>query len=183
MGNVVINGLTAVHAGSGGTLTTVDVCKTPNKCRPNTYTNMAVSSDSAKTAGSVIVNGNPACNQMSIFAQSTGDEPGSCGGVSSGTIKGIAEFITFSPNVFIEGLPAVRQTDLMVSNNRNTPPAPLQQPGASQPPSLSPQGVDQLDKSETPYEIEFDVSGVEMDLLNGMIEISDAEIKESDDGE
>ena len=130
-----------------------------------------MSSDSAKTAGTVIVNGNPACNQLSIFSKSTGDEPGSCGGVNSGTIKGIAEFVTYSPDVFIEGLPAVRQTDLMISNNRNTPPAPLQQPGAAQPPALSPEGAGDLEATETPYELEFDTTGDEMDLLKGMIEL------------
>ena len=60
MGNVVINGLTAVHAGSQGTLNTVDVCKTPSKCRPNAFNNVAKSGDAARTASSVMVNGNPA---------------------------------------------------------------------------------------------------------------------------
>lgn len=172
MGNVVINGRTSVHAGSGGVLQTVDVCKTPRRCRPQTYTNIAQSSNSAKTAGSVIVNGNPACNKDSIFAVSTGDEPGSCGGTSSGTIKQKAEFITFSNNVYIEGKPAVRQNDLMVSNNRNTPPAPVQQPGAGQPPSLSPKGADELQASDEPFEIGMTMVGDEMELLKGVLEES-----------
>lgn len=171
MGNVVINGRTSVHAGSGGVLQTVDVCKTPGKCRPRTYTNIAVSANSAKTAGTVIVNGNPACNKDSIFAVSSGDEPGSCGGVSSGTIKQKAEFITFSNNVFIEGKPAVRQNDLMVSNNRNTPPAPVQQPGAAQPPSLSPKGAGALEKTELPYEVAYEVAGKDMDLLKSFVQV------------
>lgn len=175
MGNVVINGRTSVHAGSGGVLQTVDVCKTPRRCRPQTYTNVAVSSNSAKTAGSVIVNGNPACNKDSIFAVSTGDEPGSCGGTSSGTIKQKAEFITFSNNVYIEGKPAVRQNDLMVSNNRNTPPAPVQQPGAGQPPSLSPKGAGDLEESKQPFQIAYDVAGVEIDMLKSLIQIEKTE--------
>ena len=170
MGNVVINGRTAVHAGSGGVLQTVDVCKTPRKCRGVAYTNIAVSSDSAKTAGTVIINGNPACKQDSIFAVSTGDEPGSCGGVSSGTIKQKAEFVTWSNNVFFEGKPATRLQDLMVSNNRNTPPAPVQQPGASQPPSLSPKGAGSLEVTEQPYEAVIDVASKDTHLLKSMIE-------------
>ncbi len=51
-------------------------------------------------------------------------------GIRGGTIAGKAEFITGSPNVFIEGIPAVRQGDMMVSNNCNTAPMPLSQPGA-----------------------------------------------------
>lgn len=35
-----------------------------------------------------------------------------------------------------KGRPAVRMGDLMVSNNGNTPPAPLMQPGAPLPPEL-----------------------------------------------
>ena len=174
MGNVVINGRTAVHAGSGGVLTTSDVCKTPGKCRPRTYTNIAVSSDSAKTAGTVIINGNPACKQDSIFAVSTGDEPGSCGGVNSGTIKQKAEFITWSNNVFFEGKPATRLQDLMVSNNRNTPPAPVQQPGAAQPPSLSPEGAGSLEATKN-YVVGGDLAGGDADLLNGMVEITKPE--------
>jgi hypothetical protein len=137
-GNVLINGRSAVHAGSGGTLSTMDVCNTPkgHSCPPRLYTNVAKSSDATKTAGSVKINGNPACMKSSIFSKSTGDQPGRCGGVSSGTIKGKAEFITASPNVMIEGEPAVRQFDLMVSNNQNTPPAPLMQGGGARPPFL-----------------------------------------------
>ena len=150
MGNVVINGRTSVHAGSGGTVTSPDVCKTPNRCRPNTYTNVAKSSDTASAAGSVIVNGNPACHKDAIFAVSSGDESGSCGGTASGTIKQKAEFITFSPNVFLENIPATRQADLMTSNNRNTPPMPVMQPGAAQPPALSPVGA-QANVEQTDY--------------------------------
>ncbi len=168
MGNVVINGRTAVHAGSGGVLTTSDVCKTPRKCRPRNYTNVAVSVDSAKTASSVFINGNPACHKDSIFSKSTGDEPGSCGGVKSGTIKQKAEFVTASNNVFIEGKPAVRQFDLMVSNNRNTPPAPLQQPGAAQPPSLSPEGAQALSLKELPHAVDMDTGGETLQLLKGI---------------
>lgn len=178
MSNVVINGLTAVHAGSGGTLTTVDVCKTPGKCRPRAYTNTATSSNSAKTAGSVMINGNPACNKDSNFAVSSGDEGGACGGVSSGTIKGMAEFITFSSNVFIEGIPAVRQTDLMVSNNKNTPPVPLQQAGAAQPPELSAEEPAVLDNQEKPFSYGFTIAGDVMNLQAGTLEISREEDSE-----
>ena len=139
-GNVLINGRTAVHAGSGGVVTSPDVCKAGGKCRANAFTNRARSGDASGTAGTVLVNGNPVCHKDSIFARSSGDEAGNCGGVRSGTIKGKAEFITFSPNVFIEGKPAVRQFDLMVSNNRNTPPMPLMQPGAAAAGQVSPEG-------------------------------------------
>ncbi|MDX1804749.1 MAG: DUF4150 domain-containing protein [Alcanivorax sp.] len=137
MSNVVINGRTAVHAASGGTFVAMDICKTPPFCQPLPYTNSALSKDASGTAGSVMINGQPACHIGSSFASSSGDEAGVCGGVMSGSIKGQAQFITASSNVLIEGQPAVRMGDMMVSNNGNTPPAPLQQPGAGIPADLS----------------------------------------------
>jgi len=147
MTNIVINGLTAVHAGSNGTLTTSDTCLTPPFCIPIPYTNIAKSQDAAMTASSILIQGNPACHIESIFAVSKGDAPGACGGIHSGTILGKAEFITASNNVFFEGKPAARQTDKMVSNNKNTAPMPLMQPGAGKPPAVSDEGPEQLDAS------------------------------------
>lgn len=137
MSNVVINGRTAVHAGSGGVFVSMDVCKTPPFCQPIPYTNTALSKDATGTASSVMINGQPACHISSTFAVSGGDEGGVCGGVMSGSIKGQAQFITSSSNVMIEGQPAVRMADQMISNNGNTPPAPLQQPGAGIPSDLT----------------------------------------------
>src|SRR5512142_651909 len=125
-GNVVINGRTAVHAGSGGTLKTDDVCKHRcSGCCTTTYPNVAQSGDTAGGASTVFVNGNPVAHAKSNFAKSTGDEAGKCGGTQSGTIQQKAEFLSSSPNVLIEGQPAVRQGDQMVSNMRNTPHEPL----------------------------------------------------------
>jgi len=45
LGNLLINGRSAVHAGSGGTLSTIDVCETPSGhgCKTVVYTNIAKS--------------------------------------------------------------------------------------------------------------------------------------------
>lgn len=159
MSNVNINGLTAVHAGSQGKLLTPDTCKVPGKvCTPTTFQNIAESTNASLTAPTVFVDGNPACHAKSIFAVSQGDEPGTCGGVASGTVKQMAEFITFSPNVFIEGKPAVRQTDLMVSNLRNTPPMPLMQPPAGQPPAVSAGTGEAMDPALVPDEVAWEAN-------------------------
>jgi len=161
-GKVLINGRTAVHAGSGGTVTSPDVCRTPDKCPPVAYNNVARSSDAARTASTVFINGHPVCHRDSIFATSSGDEGGSCGGVRSGTIKGRAEFITASPDVFIEGIPAVRQGDLMTSNNRNTPPMPLMQPGGAPPEGLGFEAL-QADQelADPPQRVDWSTAGEE----------------------
>ncbi|WP_084649467.1 DUF4150 domain-containing protein [Saccharospirillum impatiens] len=127
--NVLINGRTAVHAGSNGTLNTIDVCLTPsgNSVVPIPYPNVARSADTDKGAESVLINGNPACHIKSVFKKSTGDQPGNKKGVMSGTTKGEASFVSSGFDVLIEGQPAVRAMDMMVSNKKNTPPAPLMQ--------------------------------------------------------
>ncbi len=182
MSNVLFNGLTAVHADSNGILTTSDTCLTPPFCVPIPYTNIAKSQDAAKTASSVTINGNPACVFTSNFAVSQGDAPGACGGIISGTILGMAEFITFSNDIFIEGIPVVRQTDKMVSNNKNTSPMPLQQPGAGKPPDVSDEGPKELDET-APFEFKIEVSGAAPNMLKPLIQIGMAEDQLNDDDE
>jgi len=132
-GIVLINGRSAVHAGSGGMYRGPDVCNTPDGegCSPVLYSNVARSEHAEHTASSVKIHGHPACHAKSIFSHSSGDEAGRCGGVASGTTRGKAEFLTHSPDVFFEGEPAVRQFDLMVSNHRNSAPMPLMQEGGA----------------------------------------------------
>ncbi len=169
MGNVLINSRTAVHADSGGTVSSPDVCKVPDKCRPRAFRNVAKSANAGQTAATVFINGQPACHKDSIFTTSSGDEGGACGGVRSGTIKGKAEFITASPNVMIEGVPAVRQGDLMTSNNRNTPPMPLMQPGAGKPPEVAMEGPGaELEAAEQPERSDWATVGEEAMLEKGI---------------
>jgi hypothetical protein len=130
---VGVNKLSVVHAGSSGTtIAFPDVCKTPSPAGPIPipYPNIAMSSDSADTAKNVKCDGNPVCLKDSNFKTSTGDEPGSAGGgVASSKIKGKAEFVNYSFDVKFEGKNVPRAFDLMLHNQKNTPPFPvLQQP-------------------------------------------------------
>ncbi len=174
-GNVLVNGRTAVHAGSGGVLTTVDVCLTKigKSTVPIPYTNIARSSDADKTAGSILINGHPACHKQSTFAKSSGDEPGNRKGVRSKTITEKAEFITAASTVFFEGVPAVRQGDLMVSNNRNTAPMPLVQPGAGAPPTLTLEGAEEKDEKEFPERFDLGHLGQDTSMLKGIFSAED----------
>jgi hypothetical protein len=130
---VGVNNLSVVHAGSSGTtIAFPDVCKTPTPGGPIPipYPNIAMSSDTADGAKSVKCDGNPVCVKDSNFKMSTGDEAGSAGGgVASSKIKGKAEFVNYSFDVKIEGKNVPRAFDLMLHNQKNTPPFPvLQQP-------------------------------------------------------
>ncbi|MBU0620633.1 MAG: DUF4150 domain-containing protein [Gammaproteobacteria bacterium] len=132
--NININGESAVHMGSEGKLTTSDTCMTPPYCVPITYTNLAESKVADQTVSSVKIQGNPACNQKSIFKISQGDSPGCCGGVASGSVGQMTKFIEGSSNVTIGGEPAVYNGLLKTSNAENTDSKPLVQPPAGKAP-------------------------------------------------
>lgn len=130
---VGVNNLSVVHAGSSGTtIAFPDVCKTPSPGGPIPipYPNVAQSSDTADGAKSVAADGNPICVKDSNFKMSTGDEAGTAGGgVASNKTKGKAEFVNYSFDVKVEGKNVPRAFDLMLHNDKNTPPFPvLQQP-------------------------------------------------------
>lgn len=128
---VGVNNLSVVHQASNGVTTAFpDVCKTPSPGGPIPipYPNIAQSSDTAQGASTVKCDGNPTCVQDSNFMVSTGDEAGSAGGgVVSNKIKGKAEFVNYSFDVKFEGKAVARALDLMLHNDKNTPPFPLVQ--------------------------------------------------------
>ncbi len=156
---VIINGKTVVHQNSLGKLHTLDVCLTPPYGAPIPFKNLAKSEDLIKTARSVRVNGYPIATMQSEFCKSTGDEGGLMLGITSGSIGGKATFLEGSHNVKAEGFPVVRQHDHMVSNNRNTPPAPLMQPGGSPAPIVQQKINKLLNPNPTDYVMEIDITG------------------------
>jgi len=132
---VSVNGRTVVHKDSGGkSIAFPDVCLT--QCGPPVvpipYPNMAQSSDLDNGAKTVFADGNPMGHEKSFFKTSTGDEAGAHKGVASGTVKGKAEFVSFSFDVNIEGKGVVRAFEQMIHNNKNTPPTVLLQPPMAQ---------------------------------------------------
>lgn len=128
---VGVNFLSVVHKASNGTTVAFpDVCKTPTPGGPVPipYPNVAMSSDTAQGTTKVKCDGQSTCVKDSNFATSTGDEAGSAGGgVASSKIKGKAEFVNFSFDVQFEGKNVPRAFDLMLHNDKNTPPFPLLQ--------------------------------------------------------
>jgi hypothetical protein len=127
---VGVNNMTVVHKGSGGkTIAFPDVCITPAAPSPIPipYPNIAQSSDTDKGAKKVTCDGNPVCVKDSNFKTSSGDEAGSNKGVASGKTKGKAEFINYSFDVKIEGKNVPRALDMMLHNDKNTPPVPVLQ--------------------------------------------------------
>lgn len=118
-----INGITLCHKGSEGVShnTLPDVCKTPPFGIPIPYENEAYSADLVKGTVSVFADGgNMIANMGSQFARSVFDEPGSMGGVVSGTNKAETDWISHSFDVFFEKKPACRLTDKLFMNHGNT---------------------------------------------------------------
>ena len=131
---VLVNGRTVVHATSNGVSTAFpDVCQTPSPGGPVPipYPNVALSADTAEGSKNYTADGQSIMLQGANFRTSTGDEPGTLGGVMSTVNKGKAEFITYSFDVMVEGRNVARLGDLMLHNKGtapNTPPAPEVQP-------------------------------------------------------
>jgi hypothetical protein len=123
--------MSVVHKDSGGvTQAFPDVCKTPSPAGPVPipYPNIAQSSDTTAGSATVLSDGNPTCVKDSNFRTSTGDEAGTAGGgVASNKVKGKAEFVNFSFDVLFEGKGVARAMDLMLHNDKNTPPFPVVQ--------------------------------------------------------
>ncbi|RJQ70913.1 MAG: DUF4150 domain-containing protein [Desulfobacteraceae bacterium] len=128
---VGVNKLSVVHKDSGGiSIAFPDLCKT--QCGPAVvpipYPNIAKSSDTDKGSKKVKIDGNPVCLKDSNFKTSMGDEAGALKGVASSKTSGKAEFINYSFDVKIEGKNVPRAFDLMLHNDKNTPPFPVLQP-------------------------------------------------------
>ncbi|OUS25280.1 hypothetical protein A9Q99_22065 [Gammaproteobacteria bacterium 45_16_T64] len=127
---VGVNMMSVIHKDSGGvTIAFPDVCNTPSPAGPVPipYPNIAMSSDTADGAQKVTADGNPICLKTSTFSTSTGDEAGSNNGLASGKTKGVAEFMMASFNVKVEGAAVPKAFDIMLHNDKNTPPFPVLQ--------------------------------------------------------
>ncbi len=127
---VGVNMLSVVHKSSSGiTIAFPDVCITPVAPSPIPipYPNIAKSSDTAKGTKKVKCDGNPVCVKDSNFSRSMGDEAGTNKGVASGKNMGKAEFLLYSFDVKFEGKNVPRAFDIMLHNDKNTPPFPVLQ--------------------------------------------------------
>src|SRR4051812_31352912 len=116
---VIVNNLTVVHKNSGGTsIAGPDVCKTPTPGgpMPGPYVNTALSRHTAKGSRQVRIDGQSIMLKSSHFSTSTGDEPGTLGGVVSGKFKGKAYPRMYSLDVKVEGQNVFRLTDMMLQN-------------------------------------------------------------------
>ena len=110
------------HKGSGGmSMVFPDVCKTPTPAGPVPipYPNIGMAADTSKGTKKVPADGKMIMVKGAKYLKSTGDEPGSAGGVVSGTIKQECEFMLYSFNVMIEKKNVCRMGDPLWHNKKN----------------------------------------------------------------
>jgi len=112
------------HQGSGGmSMVFPDVCLTPAPPAPPIpipYPNIGKSSDTSSGTSTVQADGSMVMVKGAKYSMSAGDEPGSAGGVLSGTFTQSCEFLMYSFNVMLEGKNVCRMGDPLWHNNKNT---------------------------------------------------------------
>lgn len=111
-----------VHKGSGGmSMAFPDVCKTPTPGGPVPipYPNVGKSADTVSGSTTVKADGQMIMVKGAKYVMSTGDEPGTVGGVISGTFKGECEFLLYSFDVMIQGKNVCRMGDQLWHNKKN----------------------------------------------------------------
>jgi hypothetical protein len=119
---VFVNSRGVVHKGSGGmSIVFPDVCKTPIGIAvvPIPYANVGKSSDTVQGPKNVKTDGKMPMFKGSKYSKSSGDEPGTAGGVVSGTNRNVCEFMLYSFDVKFEGKNACRLGDPLFHNKKN----------------------------------------------------------------
>lgn len=124
MTNVFANSRSITHRGSGQTQVAAppDVCKTPVPGGPPVpvpYVNSAQDAQLANGSKRTTIGGHPVALEDSYIALSTGDEPGTAGGIISSKVKGKLTWASSSPDVRIEGKGVVRFMDVTQHNGNS----------------------------------------------------------------
>jgi hypothetical protein len=118
--SVYANGRSIVHKGDNKTQTCPipDVCKTPSPAGPVPipYVNVAMDSDLDKGTKKVKIEDNSVALKSSNLKTSSGDEPGTAGGVVSSKNKGKLTWAVASNDVKFEGKGVVRFLDTCLHN-------------------------------------------------------------------
>lgn len=97
-----------------------DVCKTPPLGNPVPYTNIANGNEAIPNNPTIIWVGGPVHNLNTEIPITHADEPGSMGGVASGTVASRSRHVTGVNNILINGAPVTRMTSINLPNNQNT---------------------------------------------------------------
>ena len=124
MGEIFANGRSVLHKGDGTTHVAAppDVCKVPTPAGPvpTPFVNSAQDSMLAKGSSTTAIEGNPIALASSELSTSSGDEPGTAGGIISSKFKGKLTWGSSSTDVKVEGKGVVRFLDTTLHNGNTS---------------------------------------------------------------
>jgi Domain of unknown function (DUF4150) len=111
------------HKGSGGmSIVFPDVCKTPAPPAPPVpipYPNTGQASDTSDGPSDVTTDGKMPMVKGAKYSKSSGDEPGTIGGIMSSVNRSECEFMMYSFDVKFEGKNVCRMGDPLFHNKKN----------------------------------------------------------------
>ncbi|MDV6034487.1 MULTISPECIES: DUF4150 domain-containing protein [Stieleria] len=111
-----------IHKGSGTiNFAFPDVCKTPTPGGPVPipYPNLGKAADTTSGSKKVKADGQMILNKGAKYMMSTGDEPGTVGGIKSNVFKQNCELLMYSFDVKVEGKNVGRLGDPLWHNKKN----------------------------------------------------------------
>jgi uncharacterized Zn-binding protein involved in type VI secretion len=124
MGEVFANGRSILHKGDGTTHVAAppDVCKvpTPGGPVPTPFVNSAQDAMLTKGSKTTVIEGNAIALASSELSTSSGDEPGTAGGIISSKFKGKLTWGSSSIDVKVEGKGVVRFLDSTLHNGNTS---------------------------------------------------------------
>ncbi len=123
--HINVNGLGLTYKSTLGlSIATIpDVCKTPSPGGPVPLPYPNIANQGTLQDGTTTVfakGGKMIAIKGSQYAMSSGDEPGTLGGVKSNVFKKATDWITYSFDVKMDGKNACRHTDKKFHNDKNT---------------------------------------------------------------
>jgi|SRR5471030_1097857 hypothetical protein len=108
-----------VNSSAAGTNDAISVNLTPPVGVPVPYDNKAQRVQAIPNVANILIAGGPAHNLATIIPVTSGDAPGSMGGVSSGTVSSTSRNINGANTVLLHGMPTTRMTDPTQQNSTN----------------------------------------------------------------
>ncbi len=99
-----------------------DVCLVPQPSGPpvpTPFPNIALCQQAEGAVSEIRVEGAPVLVETSVIPSSTGDEPGTAGGVVSGTFRGCVSYRTASAKVYAKGKRVVMLGAVTAHNGTN----------------------------------------------------------------
>jgi hypothetical protein len=108
-----------VNSSAAGANGAISVNLTPPLGVPVAYGNTAQRPQAIPNVSNILITAAPAHNLATVIPVTSGDAPGSMGGVMSGTVGSTSRNINGANTVLLHGMPTTRMTDPTQQNSTN----------------------------------------------------------------